>query len=158
MSKKAQVILLKNTGKNFIEKTNEIIRNKARIEDITQRIFKIRLFKMKKDAFSIMKTKISPNNWKFSTIELVTDRISKSVTLKNFNSFRESIELIKSKSRLVSTVREHSLLSTNQSVLKECFRRLKMNFKDLNLHNNNNKDIARKYLRFWVEKLRSKQI
>lgn len=158
MSKKAQVILLKNTGKNFIEKTNEIIRNKARIEDITQRIFKIRLFKMKKDAFSIMKTNISPNNWKYSTIELVTDRISKSVTLKNFNSFRESIELIKSKSRLVSTVREHSLLSTNQSVLKECFRRLKMNFKDLNLHNNKNKDIARKYLRFWVEKLRSKQI
>lgn len=144
MSKKAQVILLKNTGKNFIEKTNEIIKNKARIEDVSQRLSKITRFKLLKSGFATLKSIIHNQNWKLSTIELATNRMTKTFVSKHFNSFRESIEIQKSKSRLKSTAREHSLMSTNQSVLKECFRRLKMNSNELNINSDKNKDIARK--------------
>lgn len=77
MSKKAQVILLKNTGKNFIQKTNEIIKNKLRIEDVSNRLMKITKFKQLKNAFATFKSVTLNTNWKLSTIDSATLQMTK---------------------------------------------------------------------------------
>lgn len=48
MSKKAQVILLKNSGKTFLERSNEIVKKKFVTIEITERLINIRQFRSKK--------------------------------------------------------------------------------------------------------------
>lgn len=55
MSKKAQVILLKNTGKTFLERSNEIVKKKNVTVEKTERLINIKQFRSIKQAFEILK-------------------------------------------------------------------------------------------------------
>jgi len=48
MSKKAQVILLKNSGKTFLERSNELVKKKNVTVEITERLLNIKQFRSKK--------------------------------------------------------------------------------------------------------------